>query len=115
MGNKRDELIEKYAGHLVSKFDVQPDMDLLKKVTVGLGPSIYNRDSANVSSTDSRELERVKTNFLLGKLGLKDGPELMDALHGIMSKYGASQRTKYRAVVYYLLVRHFRKEAIYDQ
>ena len=114
MGNKRDELIEKYVGHLISKFEVQPDMALLKKVTVGLGPSIYNRDSANVSSTDERELERVKTAFLLGKLGLEDGPELMAAVHDVMAKYGASQRTKYRAVVYYLLVRHFRKEAIYD-
>lgn len=114
MGNKRDELIEKYAGHLEDKFRVQPDMELLKKVTVGLGPSIYNRDSANVSSTDERELERVKTNFLLGKLGLEDSPELMDAVHEIMNKYGASQRTKYRAVVYYLLVRHFSKEGVYD-
>lgn len=114
MGNKRDELIEKYAGHLETKFRVQPDMELLKKVTVGLGPSIYNRDSANVSSTDERELERVKTNFLLGKLGLADSPELMDAIHGIMSEYGVSQRTKYRAVVYYLLVRHFGKEGVYD-
>ena len=113
MGNKRDELIEKYAGHLISKFGVQPDMDLLKKVTVGLGPSIYNRDSANVSSSDERELERVKTNFLLGKLGMEEGPELMEAIHGVMSKYGASQRTKYRAVVYYLLVLHFKKEAVY--
>jgi len=114
MGNKRDELIEKYAGHLISKFEVQPDMKLLKKVTIGLGPSIYNRDSANVSSTDERELERVKTNFLLGKLGLEDSPELMEAIHGIMTRYGVSQRTKYRAVVYYLLVRHFKKETIYD-
>lgn len=114
MGNKRDELIEKYAGHLSSKFGVEPDMDLLKKVTVGLGPSIYNRDSANVSSSDERELERVKTNFLLGKLGLENSPELMDAIHDIMSKYGVSQRTKYRAVVYYLLVRQFKKEMVYD-
>ena len=114
MGNKRDELIEKYAGHLITKFDVQPDMDLLKKVTIGLGPSIYNRDSANVSSTDERELERVKTNFLLGKLGLEDGPELMEAINRIMTQYGISQRTKYRAVVYYLLVRHFKQEAVYN-
>ena len=114
MGNKRDELIEKYAGHLMEKFEIQPDMALLKKVTIGLGPSIYNRDSANVSSTDDRELERVKTNYLLGKLRLEDGPELMDAIHDIMMQYGTSQRTKYRAVVYYLLVRHFRKESIYD-
>lgn len=114
MGNKRDELIEKYAGHLVSKFNEQPDMDLLRKVTIGLGPSIYNRDSATVSSSDERELERVKTNFLLGKLQLADGPELMEAIHQIMKVYGASVRTKYRAVVYYLLVRRFKKEAVYS-
>ena len=44
--SKRDELIEKYAGDLKNKLGVTPDMDLLRKVTIGCGPSIYNRDSS---------------------------------------------------------------------
>ena len=48
--NKRDELIEKYASDLREKCSVKPDVDLLRKVTIGCGPSIYNKDSSTVSS-----------------------------------------------------------------
>ncbi|GGD37742.1 DUF2853 family protein [Muriicola marianensis] len=113
MANKRDELIEKYATALRDKFDIEPDMVLLKKVTIGLGPSIYNRDSANVSGTDEKELQRVKENFLIGKLGLKESDDLDAAIREIMDRYGASERTKYRAVIYYLLARKFGKEEVY--
>ena len=36
--SKRDELIEKYAADIKDKFGESADMDLLTKVTVGLGP-----------------------------------------------------------------------------
>jgi hypothetical protein len=115
MGNKREEWIGKYAGALREKFGEEPDMDLLRKVTIGLGPSIYNRDSANVSSSDEKELDRVKQNFLIRKLGLSDSEELDVAIRDILERYGASERTKYRAVVYYLLTRKFGKEGVYLQ
>ena len=35
--SKRDELIGKYAGDIRDKLGVEPDMDLLRKVTIGLG------------------------------------------------------------------------------
>ncbi len=114
MPNKREELIVKYAKDLRDKFGISPDEDLLRKVTHGLGPAIYNRDSATVSSTDSKELERVKQNFLLKKLGLEDRPELMTAIEDIMAQYGVSVRTKYRVVVYYLLTKQFKKEEVYN-
>lgn len=114
MPSKKTELIAKYQKDLEEKFNVKPDMDLLAKVTDGLGPSIYNRDSSTVSGSDSRELERVKNNFLIKKLGLSDSPELMEAINAVIQEYGTSVRTKYRAVVYYQLTRHFGKEAIYD-
>ena len=115
MANKRDELIQKYAGTIRIKFNQEPDMDLLKKVTIGLGPSIYNRDSANVSGTDVKELARVKQNFLINKLGLPDSGNLDAAIGEIMDQYGVSERTKYRAVIYYLLTRKFGKEGVYRQ
>jgi len=114
MANKRDELVEKYAIHIRDKFGETPDTEFLYSVTVALGPSIYNRDSATVSSSDESELERVKNNFLIKKLGMTDSPELMEAIHKVMSVYGASVRTKYRAVVYYMLARHFKKEGVYS-
>ncbi len=111
--SKREELISKYAADLKDKCKVNPDMDLLTKVTIGCGPSIYNADAATVSGSDPSELETVKKNFLVGKLGLSDGPNLDKGIDAVMELYGKSNRNKYRAVVYYLLTKHFKKEAAY--
>jgi len=111
--NKRVELIEKYAADLKEKCGVTPDMDLLTKVTVALGPSIYNADSSTVSGTDPNELATVKNNFLIKKLGLKDDPELDKAIDTVIETYGKSNRNKYRAVIYYMLTKHFGKESVY--
>jgi len=67
MANKKDQLIVKYTTHLREKLNVEPDMDLLSKVTHGLGPAIYNRDAATVSGSSESELETVKQNFLIKK------------------------------------------------
>ena len=111
--SKRDDLIAKYAADMKDKLGVSPDMDLLTNVVIGCGPSIYNADSETVSGSDKSEVDRVKTNFLIKKLGLVDGPELMDAIDAVIETYGRSERNKYRAVVYYMLVKQFRKEAVY--
>lgn len=111
--NKRDELIVKYASELKDKCGVNPDMNLLTKVTIGCGPSIYNADSATVSGSDESELETVKNNFLIKKLGLSDGADLDKGIDAVMEKYGRSNRNKYRAVVYYLLTKHFNRESAY--
>lgn len=111
--SKRDELIEKYAKDLKEKCGENPDMNLLKAVTIGCGPSIYNADSSKVSSSDAKELETLKKNFLIKKLGLADGPKLDEGIDAVMEKYGKSNRNKQRAVVYYLLTKHFKKESVY--
>lgn len=111
--SKRDELIVKYAADLKDKCGVNADMDLLTKVTIGCGPSIYNADAATVSGSDESELNTVKNNFLIKKLGLKDGADLDKGIDVVMEKYGRSNRNKYRAVVYYLLTKHFGKESTY--
>ena len=110
---KRDDLIAKYADDLKNKCGVTPDMDLLTKVTIGCGPSIYNADASTVAGSQQSELETVKNSFLVKKLGLADGPELMTAIDKVIETYGRSERNKYRAVVYYMLTKHFGKEAIY--
>jgi len=111
--NQRDILIEKYAKDLETKFNIEPNMALLKEVTIACGPSIYNRDSATVSSSDESELERIKTNFLIRKLHLDPSDDFDSPIEQIMSTYGRTHRTKYRVVVYYLLVKHFSKEDVY--
>ncbi|MEQ3744876.1 MAG: DUF2853 family protein [Henriciella sp.] len=110
---KRDDLIVKYAADLKEKCGMTADMDLLTKVTIGCGPSIYNRDASTVSATDKAELDTVKNNFLIKKLGLSDGPKLDEAIDKAMDTYGRSTRAKYRAVVYYLLTKHFGKNKVY--
>ena len=69
---KRDELITKYVADLKEKCGVTADMDLLTKVTIGCGPSIYNADASTVSGSDEKELPTVKNNlrmFFICSLG----------------------------------------------
>jgi hypothetical protein len=86
---------------------------LLTGVAKSLGPSIYNPDSSKVSGTDQAELDRVKNNFLIKKLGLADTPALDAAITEVMEKLGTSNRHKYRAVVYALLAVKFGKEGLF--
>lgn len=111
---KRDDLIAKYADDLKNKCGMTPDMDLLTKVTIGCGPAIYNADASTVAASQPAELETVKNNFLIKKLGLKDSAELMTAIDSVLKTYGQSERNKYRAVIYYMLTKHFGKEAVYS-
>ena len=110
---KRDDLIAQYADDLRNKCGMTPDMDLLTKVTIGCGPAIYDADASTVAATQESELETVKKNFLMKKLGLADSPALMEAINSVVQTYGQSERNKYRAVVYYMLVKHFGKESVY--
>lgn len=111
--SKRAELIAKYAEDLKSKCKMVPDMALLEKVTIGCGPAIYDADAETVAASDPAELARIRNNFLVKKLGLKDDAALTEAMDAALDIYGRSERNKYRAVVYYMLVKHFRKEAVY--
>ena len=111
--SKRDDLIAKYAADIKEKFGESADMDLLTKVTIGLGPAIYNLDASKVSGNDDKELETVKKNYLVKKLGMKDSPQLMEAVKSVLDKYGSSNKNKHRAVVYYMLCKHFKKASVY--
>ncbi len=111
---KRDDLIAKYAADIQEKLGQSPDMQLLTKVTIGCGPSIYNDDASTVASSDPGELARIRDSYLIRKLGLTEGPQLMEGINAVIDAYGRSNRNKYRAVVYYLLCRHFGKEDVYS-
>ncbi len=103
--SKRDDLIAKYAEQMKDKLSISPDMDLLRKITIACGPSIYNRDASTVAGTDQSELDTVKNGFMTKRLGMSDDGAKSAALAKVMDTYGKSTRTKYRAVVYYLLVK----------
>ena len=89
------------------------DEALFTAVTKGVGPVIYNADSSKVSCSNADEMARVKNNFLIGKLGLADGPALDAALQEVCDQLGSSNRNKYRAMFYYLLVVKFGKQGMY--
>lgn len=110
---RRDDLIARYADDLRNKCGIEPDMDLLRKVTIGCGPSIYDADAATVAASQPHELETVKRSYLIKKLGLPDTPALDEAIAAVIDRYGKSERNKYRAVVYYMLCTHFGKQAVY--
>ena len=110
--SKFDDALATYLEE-AKKLGISVEKELLEKVTKGLGPSIYNADSSKVSSSDPKELERVKQNFLIKKLGLADGPELDKHIAGVVNKLGSSNTNKYRALFYYLLVKSAGKESVY--
>jgi Protein of unknown function (DUF2853) len=108
--SKRDELISKYAADLKEKCGIAAEMSLLTKITESLGPTIYRDDASTVSASDKEEMDRVRTNFLTKKLGLTDADGLDAGMNSVVEQYGRSNRNKYRAVFYYLLVKHFKRE-----
>jgi sulfur transfer protein SufE len=93
--------------------NLRSNTELLAAVTKGLGPSIYKVDAETVSGSDAKELATVKNNFLIKKLGLTDSKELDEGIEEVMERIGKSERKKYRAVVYYMLVKKFDKESVY--
>jgi Protein of unknown function (DUF2853) len=109
--NKFEEALESYKA-VMTEAGFEFDETLLTAVTKGLGPSIYNKDSSLVSATDPEEVARVKTNYLLGKLGLEDSADVDAGLASVMEQVKGI-RMKPRAIVYYLLCKHFGKEGVY--
>jgi hypothetical protein len=110
---KRDVLIEHYASDLKEKCNIDPNMDLLKNITIASIPAIFNPDAATVSSSQQSELTTVKNSFLIKKLSLNDSPELDKAIDSVIEVYGRSNKNKYRVVIYYLLTVHFKKENVF--
>jgi hypothetical protein len=46
-------------------------------------------------------------------LACQTAPKLKEAISAVIDTYGKSERNKYRAVVYYMLTKHFGKESVY--
>jgi hypothetical protein len=87
------------------KLGVSFEEDLLTKVAKGCGPSIYNKDASTVAGSDPKELATVKNNFLIGKLGMKDGADLDKGISKVIDTFGSSNKNKYRAMFYYMLTK----------
>jgi hypothetical protein len=111
--SKRDEKLELY-NNFVKEHNLAIDSALLEKVTIGLGPSIYNKNAELVSCSQKSELETVREKFLKGKLGVSSSDEELDsAIKEVCQAIGSSVKNKYRAVFYAMLVNKFNKQEVY--
>ena len=111
--SKLQEKIDLYTAE-AEKLGLGLNVELLAAVTKGLGPSIYKEDAEKVSSSDKKELETVKKNFLIKKLGLEDSEKLDAAIESTIEKIGKSNRNKYRALFYAILVEDLGMQSAYD-
>ena len=66
-----------------------------------------------MAGSEPSELATIRSGFLMKKLGLPDGPELDAGLARAIETYGRGNRSKHRPVIYYLLTKHFGREAAY--
>ncbi len=96
----------------VKKYDSSADEALIEAVFKGLGPAVHNKDASLVSCSDQAELDTVKNNFLIKKLGMTDGPELDAAIKEVCETL-KDTRQKSRVTFYYLLTKKFGKESVY--
>jgi len=111
--SKRDEKIEAMIAE-AKKLNLSITDDLISKVAIGLGPVLYNKDTATVACGQPKELETVKNNFLKKKLSLSnDDTELDLAIKEVCEQLGTSNKNKYRVLFYALLTMKFNKENIY--
>lgn len=69
---------------------------------------VNNKDATLVSGTDESELETVRRNFVVKKLGVEDKDQAMEAINSVARKM-AGIRMKSRPAFYYLVAHELKK------
>lgn len=111
---KLDDLMAKMAADMTGKLGMKSvDKKLLTAIGKSLGPSLYKADSAKVACSDPKELDRIKKNFCVKKLGVKDTPKLEENIKAVCTEMGSKNRNKQRVVFYYLLVKKLKKSKVF--
>jgi len=111
---KKDDKLEFYKKELLN-YTHSVDYPLLEEIVNYLGLNVFKRDAELVSSSDKKELDRVKKSFLRGKLELKrtSDKKLNEAIQESIEIFGSSNKKKYRALFYYFLTKNFKKESVF--
>jgi len=78
------------------------DDELLSKLVDGLKLVIDNKDALAVAGSDPSEMETVRRNFVVKKLGIDDQAKGAAVVTEVAKKMSAS-RMKNRAAFYYLV------------
>jgi DNA polymerase III gamma/tau subunit len=110
-GNKRDEKIALYIKDIKKHYG-EVDEAFVAVIVKNLGPSIYRKDAELVSCSDPKELDTVRRNFLIKKLGIEASKAVLDAAIEDVCQELKGVRTKYRATFYYALAKKFKKESV---
>lgn len=92
---------------------MQHHEELYHAILKSLGDTIHDKDANLVACSDKEELNQVKQDFLIGKLGMEDSPRLDEVLTQVCGAMGQSNRTKHRATFYYLCVAILNKEEVF--
>lgn len=92
----------------VRKYDATADEAIVAKIVRHLGIALRNRDSALVSCSDQKELDRVRTNWCEKKLGVHDVAKCNLAIEKVCETM-ASDNSKGRVTFYYLVAKHLGK------
>ncbi len=96
----------------VKKFDSSVNEALVEAIFNSLKPVHENKDAMLVSCGDDSELDTVKKNFLMKKLGLDDDGSLDAAIKETCVTV-KEDHMKARITFYYLLTKKFGKESVY--
>lgn len=107
---KKAEKIALYAKDIKKHYG-EVDSDFLEIIVKNLGPSIYKKDAELVSCSDPKELNTVRKNFLMKKLGIDASQKVLDAAIQDVCEELKETKTKYRATFYYSLAKKFKKES----
>ncbi|MCB0730431.1 MAG: DUF2853 family protein [Ignavibacteriae bacterium] len=111
---KLDGVIEKMTAEMTGKLGMKTvDAKLVTAIAKSLGPSLYKKDAEKVACSDPKELDRIKKNFCIKKLGVADTPKLADQIKDVCKEMGATNRNKYRVIFYYLLVKKLKKSKVF--
>ena len=110
-GTKKAEKIALYA-KAIKKHYGEVDESFLEIIVKNLGPSIYRKDAELVSCSDPKELDTVRKNFLMKKLGLEDDKDILNAAIKDVCEELKETSKKYRAIFYYRLAQKFKKESV---
>jgi hypothetical protein len=110
-GTKKEAKIALYTKDIKKHYG-KVDETFLEIIVKNLGPSIYRKDAELVSCSDPKELDTVRRNFLIKKLGITLSKEKLDIAIQEVCQELKGVRTKYRATFYYRLAQKFKKESV---
>lgn len=92
----------------VQKYDSGASAETVTKIVKHLGIALRNRDSALVSATDQKELDRVKAGWIAKRLGVTDDAKADEVIRNVCEAM-AADRSKGRVTFYYLVAKHLGK------